>query len=120
MLTRRSFLRALGIGAAAILGPELEPRRKLWQVPRSAPFERVRALDSISERPIFATSSNRRLLSTYGGPLARIRRSADGQVIDIYSEAEARAFLCGQNSQVLRIYDQSGNGRDAVFANARA
>lgn len=39
---RRSFLAALGVGAAAIVVPELviEPRRRVWQVPRNAPVAR--------------------------------------------------------------------------------
>lgn len=38
-LTRRGFLAALGVGVAAIVVPELvvEPRRRFWQVSRSAP-----------------------------------------------------------------------------------
>lgn len=38
-LTRRHFLSALGVGAAAIVVPELvlEPRRRFWQVSRNAP-----------------------------------------------------------------------------------
>lgn len=41
LLTRRGFLAALGIGAAAaVVVPELvlEPRRRFWQVSRNAPI----------------------------------------------------------------------------------
>ncbi len=38
MITRRSFLRALGIGAAAVAAPAiLMPERRIWQVSMNAP-----------------------------------------------------------------------------------
>jgi len=54
MLTRRGFLQALGIGAAAAALPALpetdpellEPRRKLWAVPSNAPVgSRIERVD---------------------------------------------------------------------------
>ncbi|HEY0051245.1 MAG TPA: arabinofuranosidase catalytic domain-containing protein, partial [Pyrinomonadaceae bacterium] len=72
-------------------------------------------LDQISARPL-AAYSTRRLRRTYVGAAIRVRRLSDGAEIDLvagFSKAMADAF--GSNLQIIKIYDQSGNGRDLAI-----
>lgn len=65
----------------------------------------------------------RRLLSSYTGPLLRIRRSSDNTELDIgyaadksLDSAAAVAFAGAGSAFVTKLYDQTGNTRDAVQA----
>ncbi|MEI7601284.1 MAG: arabinofuranosidase catalytic domain-containing protein [Aestuariivirga sp.] len=69
--------------------------------------------------------SLRRLGGAYGGPLLRVRRSPDNAERDIAAsiagalDITTLTSFCGSSSCfVLALYDQSGNGRDAVQATA--
>lgn len=69
-------------------------------------------LDQISARSLGAYSL-RRLRRTYIGAAIRVRRLADGAETDLaagFTKASADAF--GANLRIIKIYDQSGNGRD--------
>jgi lysophospholipase L1-like esterase len=69
-------------------------------------------LDRISAHALGAYST-RRLRRTYIGAAIRVRRASDGAEIDLaagFSKAAADAF--GANLKVVKIYDQSGSGRD--------
>lgn len=57
----------------------------------------------------------RRLISTYTGPLVRIRDSADNSEQDVGQDAEGylAAFTVAGNAHVVRVYDQTG-GDDLV------
>lgn len=66
IVSRRSILAALGMGAAAVVVPELvlEPRRRFWQVARNAPFEspqltalRQMSYTNLSSRALIVSSS---------------------------------------------------------------
>jgi hypothetical protein len=72
-----------------------------------------------------AAFSVRRLSNAYAGPLMRVRRSSDnatqniGATIGGNLDTTALASFCGTAScSVAALYDQSGNVRDAVQANA--
>jgi lysophospholipase L1-like esterase len=69
-------------------------------------------LDQIAARPLGAYST-RRLRRTYLGAAIRVRRLSDGAETDLvagFSKAAADAF--GANLKIIKIYDQSGGGRD--------
>lgn len=69
-------------------------------------------LDQIAARPLGAYSL-RRLRRTYVGAAIRVRRLSDGAEADLvagFSKAMADAF--GTNLKIIKIYDQSGHGRD--------
>jgi lysophospholipase L1-like esterase len=69
-------------------------------------------LDKILGRPL-AAYSMRRLRRTYIGAAIRVRRLSDGAETDLvagFSKSMADAF--GSNLKIVKIYDQSGNGRD--------
>lgn len=67
--------------------------------------------------------SLRRLLSTYNGPLIRVRRASDDQELDIgfvangeLDTAALLAFAASGSAYVTTWYDQSGNARHCVQA----
>ncbi|HEX9962379.1 MAG TPA: GDSL-type esterase/lipase family protein [Pyrinomonadaceae bacterium] len=69
-------------------------------------------LDRIAARTLGAYST-RRLRRTYLGAAIRVRRLSDGAETDLaagFSKAAADAF--GANLKIVKIYDQSGSGRD--------
>jgi lysophospholipase L1-like esterase len=69
-------------------------------------------LDQVAARPLGAYST-RRLRRTYLGAAIRVRRLSDGAETDLaagFSKPAADAF--GANLKIVKIYDQSGNGRD--------
>lgn len=76
------------------------------------PISFVGALDMM-EPLVAVVYSTRRVLSTYNGPLIRIRRDSDDQELDIsplmngdLDEVTAANFVGGANSFVVRRYDQ--------------
>ena len=80
-----------------------------------------RPLDGVAN--VFAAWSLRRLLSSYTGPLIRVRRSSDNAEADIgygadgYLDVAAFSAHIGVGSGFLtKRYDQSGNHRDQVQA----
>jgi hypothetical protein len=69
--------------------------------------------------PVIAHSICRRVVSSYLGPLIRIRRSTDNAETDIgfdingnLDTAAVNTFIGGANAFVPIIYDQSGNGHN--------
>jgi lysophospholipase L1-like esterase len=80
--------------------------------PSAAPRPKTYVLDQISARPLGAYST-RRLRRTYLGAAIRVRRLSDGAETDLgagFSKALADRF--GANLKIVKIYDQSGGGRD--------
>lgn len=84
----------------------------------SAPF--VGPLDGQTSNIAGAWSISRRLLSSYTGPLIRIRRSSDNTEMDVgyggdneLSQAAVAAFVSGNSAFVTVMYDQSGAGYHA-------
>lgn len=74
-----------------------------------------------------AYSVARRLLSSYGGALIRVRRSSDNTEVDIgftsdglLDVAVLLAFTGGGSAYVVIIYDQSGLGRNLLQSTAVA
>lgn len=73
--------------------------------------------------------STRRLLTTYNGPVIRVRRSIDNVEADFYEDpgrslstsasggTSLSSWLSVSTAFVTRWYDQSGNGRDASQTN---
>jgi len=59
-----------------------------------------------------------RKVSTYTGPIWKIRRASDGAELDCYTLAEAVSHIGGSTGYVIRWYDQSGNGRFAYESNS--
>jgi len=64
-------------------------------------------------------SHSRRMLSSYEGPLIRVRRSSDNTETDIgadglgnLDESALLAFVSSGSGYVKTVYDQSGNGRN--------
>lgn len=51
--------------------------------------------------------SSRRLVSSYTGPLLRIRRALDDMVLDVYDVDELAEFLSETDGFVVTVYDQS-------------
>ena len=90
-----------------------------------APF--VGILDQLSTAPIGAWSVARRLRVGYESALIRVRRSSDNAELDIGYDADnaldtvALLAHCGAgNGFVVKIYDQSGQGRHLVQSTAGA
>lgn len=88
-----------------------------------APF--VGALDAYATEASLAWSMQRRLFTSYTGPMCRIRRSVDDQEMDF--SAGSNGFINTSNidswlgistGYVVVIYDQSGYGRDLIQATA--
>lgn len=76
-------------------------------------------LDSITGI-LAAYSVNRKLLSSYNGPLFKVRRSLDNAVLDIYANSVTKdvdtdsllTFAGIYDCYVTIVYDQSGNSND--------
>jgi lysophospholipase L1-like esterase len=82
--------------------------RRAINLPRPKAF----VLDRIAARSLGAYSL-RRLRRVHLGPSIRVRRPSDNAETDLaagFSKAAADAF--GTNLKIIKIYDQSGNGRD--------
>ncbi|HLM02924.1 MAG TPA: GDSL-type esterase/lipase family protein [Pyrinomonadaceae bacterium] len=76
------------------------------------PRPKTFVLDQIAAQSLGAYSM-RRLRRVYLGPAIRVRRPGDNAETDLvagFSKAAADAF--GANLKIIKIYDQSGNGRD--------
>lgn len=78
----------------------------------------VGPLDAHATDLAIACSVSRRLLSSYAGPLIRLRRSSDNAELDIgydgaglLDTAAASAFIGGGTGYAAVLYDQSGLGR---------
>ena len=76
-------------------------------------------LDSLSSAvPFMACSVARQLYGGYSGPLFRVQRSSDSTQVDIAASAgvcDTASLLsfCGSSTgNVVKIYDQTGNGND--------
>ena len=74
-------------------------------------------LDTYSGAAV-AYSAARRLSSTYTGALIRVRRSSDNTEQDIgyngsnvLDESALTSFVGAGNGFVVKLYDQSGNGK---------
>lgn len=74
-----------------------------------------------------AWSVARRLLTSYSGPLIRVRRSSDNAELDVNANAAGAlnattllAFVGGSSGWVSKIYDQSGLARDLAQGTAAA
>lgn len=73
-----------------------------------------------------AVYSMRRTLSSYSGPLIRLRRDSDDDELDIGADGEhldtatAADFLNGADGFITAWYDQSGDEHDATQATASA
>lgn len=74
-------------------------------------------MDGIAD--VWAAYGMRRLLSSYTGPLIRIRRDSDSAELDIPFDASGNlatatvtAFLSGANGFIVTWYDQGGNARN--------
>jgi hypothetical protein len=66
-----------------------------------------------------AYSTVRKLYSTYSGPLYQVRRTSDGQTMNIGAAtpgADQDAFLGSGAGTISRLYDQSGRGNDMTVA----
>jgi len=59
-----------------------------------------------------------KLRADYVGPLARVRRDTDNSELDVYSTSEALSHCASGSGFVAVWYDQSGNGRNYVQADA--
>ena len=82
-------------------------------------------LDAITTNLLLACSTHRKLLSSYRGPLVRVRESGASGELDIYPLGDgtlnlaAIAAHCGANDGFLvTAYDQSGLGNDETNATA--
>lgn len=75
---------------------------------------------------IWAAWSTRQLLSTWTGSVIRVRRSSDSTEQDIgtsgglLDEAALTAFVGAAYGYVVKMYDQTGNGRDLSLSTAQA
>lgn len=83
----------------------------------------VAPYDGLSVTPEFAIASWGRLLSSYTGPIMRVRRSSDNAELDIGYNADGTldtaallAHVGSGDGFVTRLYDQSGFARDPVQA----
>lgn len=88
----------------------------------TTPF--VGAFDSYSSGIDAAWSVSRRVLSSYTGPLIRVRRGNDNQELDInylasglLDTASLSAFVAGASAYLTKIYAQAGS-KDMVQATA--
>lgn len=79
------------------------------------------ALDSFTANLSGAWSVARRLLTSYAGSLINVRRSSDNTAQDIgyaagglLDTASLAAFVGANNGYIVKIYDQSGAGKDAI------
>ncbi len=84
-------------------------------------------LDGFGGSGLYAAFGVRRLLSGYGGPLMRVRRTSDNAEADIYpagggwlDSAALAAFAGAGSAFVVQWHDQTGNGRAATQATAGA
>jgi hypothetical protein len=80
-------------------------------------------LDDVTAPPTGVFSAYRRMLSSYSGSLIRVSRSSDSTEQDIGVGADGlldtsalTTFVGASTGSVVKVYDQSGNGRD--FGNA--
>lgn len=80
-------------------------------------------LDGVA-KPTVAYALNR-LLTSYRGPVANIRRSSDNAQMDFYPlkngdfpVANLAGFLAGSTGYVAKLYDQSGSGVDVSQSTA--
>lgn len=85
----------------------------------------VGPLDAFTTDLAVAGAMNKRLLSSYTGPLIRIRRASDDAELDIGYEADGdldtaaiTAFVSSNSAYVVTLYDQSGNGKHATQSTA--
>jgi hypothetical protein len=86
----------------------------------------VGPLDDYAANLAGAWSVSRRLLSSYSGPLIRVRRSSDNDELDIgtsgitqmLNTAALSAFIGANNGFLSVIYDESGLGRNLEQATA--
>ena len=89
-------------------------------------WESVSAVDGpldVVPGAAFAISAARRLRADYTGDLIRVRRASDSAEQDIGFDGDGlldtsalATFCAGTDGFVVRWYDQSGNGNDAVQA----
>src|SRR6188768_3266262 len=93
----------------------------IWTPARAAPPP----LDAIPTVNLWSAYGLQRLLTTWSGPLLRIRRSSDNAELDIGFDASNRldqaallAFVGANDGFVAKWYDQSGFTRDLVQATA--
>lgn len=89
----------------------------------AAPF--VGPLDGYTTNLSASWSISRRLLTSYTGPIIRVRRSSDSSEQDVgYTGSGALdttallAFVGGGNGFITKLYDQSGAAYDLVQATA--
>jgi len=85
----------------------------------------VGALDAFTADLAVATSVEKRLLTSYVGPLIRVRRSSDNTETDIGAlpsglrdDASLLAFAGVGSAYVVTLYDQSGNELNATQSTA--
>jgi lysophospholipase L1-like esterase len=85
--------------------------------PPPAPYDPATQFAAVTVAPSFVIY-NAKLVASYTGPAFRVLRPSDGQELDIGFGADNRidetalfAFLGSEVGQVVRRYDQSGNGR---------
>lgn len=75
--------------------------------------------DTVSGQPVVGAWGVRKLVSTYTGPLVRIRDTVGSaeQDVGIGSDGWLATFSVGGNAAVVKVYDQSGNGNHIEQAN---
>lgn len=142
--TRRSFLSALGIGAAAIVVPELvlEPRRRFWQVGRNAPvgerFRRVGSTDITfdADAPAFVFYQSDGVehplhyadawdFSEHNGTLFNVNAdrprppwNGDSMVFDEAHLFDPRPARLLEHKSELQILMEGQAGQDSLFSTA--
>ncbi|MES2623023.1 MAG: exo-alpha-sialidase [Patescibacteria group bacterium] len=79
----------------------------------------VGLMDSYSN--LYAVHATKRVLTSYSGPLYRIRRDSDNATMDVTPTATGwpnnsaiSTWLAGANAYVTTVYDQSGNARNLI------
>lgn len=87
----------------------------------------VGALDAYLTNLVAVYSVNAKLVASYNGSAIRVRRSSDNTLTDIgflgngsFDATSYLAFIGGGNGFAHTVYDQSGNSRNQVQANAAA
>lgn len=99
-------------------------RNRAWAMRGgAAPF--VGPLDAYTSNLSVAYSATRRLLTSYTGPLIRLRRASDDAELDIgydsngaLDTAAAAAFIGGSSGFVVTLPDQGGGGHDLTQGTA--
>jgi len=78
----------------------------------------VGALDAFTTDLAVAFSVESQLLSSYSGPIMRVRRDSDNTESDALTVASMLSFVGAASGYIVTLYDQSGNSKDATQSTA--